>query len=85
MLDFGTRIAGYPAAAPGVAAVHLRTQYPGDSVMQPTATHLRNDPKIGIPGAPQVDLPAELSHDGALGWVAEKIADGSWRAWFAAP
>ncbi len=82
MLDFGTRIQGYPVAPTSVAAVHLRTQYPGDQVMKPTKGVSPNDPHIGIPGARQVDLPADLTHDSALAYVAAKIADGSWRAWF---
>jgi pimeloyl-ACP methyl ester carboxylesterase len=82
MLDFGTQIAGYPIAPMAMAIAHLRTQYPGDSVMKPTATHTPNDPRIGVPGARQIDLPATLTHDAALVHVAEKIADGTWRAWF---
>ena len=85
MLDFDTRISGYPAAPGSVAMVHLRTQYPGDEVMKPTPLHQRNDPKIGVPGARQIDLPATLTHDGSLVYVARKVADGTWRGWFEEP
>ncbi len=85
MLDFGTRIAAYPPAPPEIAAVHLRTQNPGDQVMQPTPLHERNDPKIGIPGARQINLPASLTHDGSLLYVAQRVADGTWREWFSRP
>jgi hypothetical protein len=83
MLDFGTRVVEYPVGPAAMAVVHLRTQYPGDQVMKPTATHAPNDPTVGIPGAKQIDLPAQLNHDSALAWVAAKIVDGSWQAWFA--
>lgn len=82
MLDFDTGITGYPVAPLAMAAAHLRTQYPGDSVMKPSGTHLPNDPSVGIPGAKQFDLPADLTHDSALDYVAGKIVDGTWRAWF---
>lgn len=82
MLDFGTRIMSYPIAPTAIAAVHLRTHYPADTVMKPTRLHERNDPKIGIPGARQIDLPDTLTHDGSLIYVAEKIGDGTWRDWF---
>jgi hypothetical protein len=82
ILDFGTRIADYPVAPTAMAAVHLRTQYPGDTVMRPSATHVPNDPMVGSPGARQIERPATLTHDGAMHYVAEKIADGSWRGWF---
>ena len=82
MLDFGTRITEYPVAPTSVATVHLRTQYPGDQVMKPKDGLAPNDPAVGIPGARQVDLPATLTHDEALVYVAQKIADGTWREWF---
>ena len=77
-----THMTEYPVAPMSMASVHLRTQYPGDQVMKPTAQHAPNDPKVGIPGARQIDLPARLTHGGARKYVAEKIADGTWRAWF---
>ncbi|MBS1150282.1 MAG: hypothetical protein H6Q89_1980, partial [Myxococcaceae bacterium] len=82
ILDFGTRIDGYPVSPSAMAAVHLRTQYPGDPVMRVRSRLVPNDPTVGFPGARQIDLPAALSHDGAMKYVLEKIADGSWRAWF---
>lgn len=82
MLDLGTRFRTYAEAGRGVRAVHLRTSFPADSVMKPTGEFVPNDRAVGIPGAPQVDLPAELGHVESLGWVARKVADGSWREWF---
>jgi hypothetical protein len=82
MLDLGTRFTAYNKPPAGVQAVHLRTSYPADKVMQPQGDFIPNDPKVGIPGAAQIDLPRELGHVEALTWVAKKIADGSWRAWF---
>ncbi len=83
VLDFGSAITEYPVAPIAAAVVHLRTQYPADPVMKPNAGRAPNDPLVGVPGARQVDLPAELTHDGALVYVAHKIADGTWRAFFA--
>jgi hypothetical protein len=83
ILDLGTRFEAYQAAAPGVQVVHLRSQYPADSVMKPQEDFSPNDPRVGVPGAPQIDLPAELSHVGALTFVARQLADGTWRKYFA--
>ncbi|MBS1151367.1 MAG: hypothetical protein H6Q89_3065 [Myxococcaceae bacterium] len=85
MLDFGTRVRGYPVAPAAIKAVHLRTQYPADTVMKPAGPHLPNDPKIGIPDARQIDLPAGLTHDGSLLYVAQTLSDGTWRTWFENP
>lgn len=85
MLDLGSDITRYPTPPTALAAVHLRTQYPGDQVMKPKGTHLPNDPAVGLAGARQVDLPPELTHDGSVEWVAHRIAEGSWRAWFPGP
>lgn len=82
LLDWGTHIQKYPPAPTAMAVVHLRTQFPADAVMQPTPRHAPNDPTVGIPGARQLELPAGLSHDGALMYVAERLADGTWRSWF---
>lgn len=82
MLDLGTRFRRYPEAARGVRAVHLRTSFPADKVMEPQGEFVPNDRAVGLPGAPQVDLPAELGHVESLSWVARKIGDGSWREWF---
>ena len=83
LLDWGTRISGYPVAPTSISVVHLRTQYPADTVMKPTAKNeLPNDPAIGVPGAKQIELPTGLTHDGALTYVVGKIADGTWGTWF---
>jgi hypothetical protein len=82
MLDLGTRFTRYPEAGRGVRAVHLRTQFPADGVMKPQGEFVPNDRAVGIPGAPQVDLPKELGHVESLTWVAKKVADGTWREWF---
>jgi len=81
LLDFGTAISTYPAAAPGVRVVHLRSQAPADSVMTPYKGHVPNNPKVGVPGAPQLDLPDHLSHNGALVYVAGEIAADRWKGW----
>ncbi len=82
LLDWGTYIQKYPVGPLAMAAVHLRTQFPADPVMKPTAHHAPNDPNVGIPGARHIDLPAELTHDGSLIYVVDKVVDGTWRAWF---
>lgn len=82
VLDFGTRITGYPVAPLAASVTHLRTHYPADAVMKPNAGLAPNDPNVGVPGARQIDLPEELTHDGALTYAAQKIADGTWRSWF---
>ncbi len=81
VLDMGTRIKSYPPAAPGVRVVHLRTHAPSDDVMVPDGDLSPNDPAIGVPGAPQIDLPEGLTHDGALKYVATEVAAGRWRQW----
>lgn len=85
MLDLGTRITTYPAAAEGVRVIHLRSQYPADNIMVPSGDLLPNDPKIGVPGAPQLDLPDHLDHAGAMVYVAGRVADGTWVEWLAPP
>lgn len=81
MLDMGSTISGYPAAAPGVRVLHLRSSPKSDAVMRPSGDLMPNDPTIGVPGAPQIDLPDTLDHAGALVYVADRIADGSWAQW----
>ena len=83
LFDLGTHLKSYPVAPRSVETVHLRTHFPHDPSMKPTAHHAPNDSGIGIPGARQVDLPTTLTHDHALEFAAERIADGSWRSWFA--
>lgn len=82
LLDLGTRFREYAPAGRGVRTVHLRTQFPADQVMKPQGEFAPNDRAVGSPGAPQVDLPAELGHVESLTWVAKKVADGTWREWF---
>lgn len=83
LLSLGTMIPGYRPAALGVDAVHLRTRFPADDVMEPTAEgRLPNDPSIGVPGAPHIDLPASVTHVGAIAWTVERLASGEWRTWF---
>jgi alpha-beta hydrolase superfamily lysophospholipase len=84
MLDIATRITSYPPAPRGVRAVHLRTSYPADPLMERAGEFAPNDPTVGIPLARQIDLPPQLGHDEALVHVAWKLADGSWRDYFAA-
>ncbi len=82
MLDFATDITSYPVAPAAMSIVHLRTRFPSDVVMKPVGTHSPNDVNVGIPGARQVDLPGNLTHCGALQFVAGRIADGTWLEWF---
>jgi hypothetical protein len=81
LLDLGTRITSYPAAAPGLRVVHLRTHAPADSIMKPTGGRLPNDPSVGCPGAPQLDLPEGLDHTGAMVYVAGEVAADRWKQW----
>lgn len=76
MLDLGSGIEGYPAAAPGVRVLHLRTSAKSDRVMEPGSDgHLPNDPKVGVAGAEQRDLPDTLGHSEALGWVVDRLVE----------
>jgi hypothetical protein len=79
--DLGTRITGYPAAAAGVRVVHLRTHYPADWVMEPNGDLSPNDPTVGVPGAPQLELPDGLGHPESLEYVAAEIAADRWKRW----
>jgi pimeloyl-ACP methyl ester carboxylesterase len=81
VVDLGTRIATYPPAAPGVRVVHLRSHYPADTAMEPTLGHAPNAPGVGVPGAPQLELPEDLDHTQAFVYAARKVADGTWRQW----
>lgn len=71
----------YPPPAKGVRVMHLRTQVSGDTQMTPIIGHPPNDPRAGVPGAPQLDLPATLTHAGALVYVARRLVDGSFARW----
>ncbi|MBK7865155.1 MAG: hypothetical protein IPJ65_42475 [Archangiaceae bacterium] len=81
MLDLGTRIAGYPPAAANVHVAHLRTHAPADHIMVPSGDLLPNDPKIGVPNGEQLELPGELSHSGALGYVVDELIAGRAAGW----
>jgi hypothetical protein len=59
-----------------VRVVHLRTQAPADVSMMGLPAHPPNDPSVGVPGAPQINLPAKLNHDGALIYVIRALMDG---------
>lgn len=85
MLDLGSRITQYPAAAPGVNVKHLRTSAPADHIMVPSGDLLPNDPKVGVPGAPQLDLPADLTHEGALTYVVKQLVAGEASQWLSSP
>ena len=84
MLDLGSRITGYPEAAPGMHVVHLRTQAPADHIMVPSGDLIPNDPSVGVPGAPQLDLPAELGHLEAMVYVVKELIAGRADAWLTA-
>lgn len=81
MFDLATKLSVYPPAANGVRVVHLRTHWPADSVMKPKADHAPNDPKVGVAGARQIDLPERLTHVEALHFVLEKFRTGDVSAW----
>ncbi len=81
MLDLGSRITQYPAAARGVSVKHLRTSARADWIMKPVGDLMPNDPNVGVPGAPQIDLPETLDHGGALVWVVGALAENRAAAW----
>ncbi|MBL8958195.1 MAG: hypothetical protein JNK82_45905 [Myxococcaceae bacterium] len=81
MLDLGSRISRYPIAARGVSVKHLRTSAAADDIMQPTGDLVPNDVKVGVPGAPQLDLPDNLTHGGALVWVVGQLVRGDAEVW----
>jgi predicted alpha/beta hydrolase family esterase len=81
MLDLGTRITAYPPPARGIRVVHLRTHSPADPMMDPVADLVPNDPAVGVPGAPQLDLPGGLDHPGALEYVVTEISNNRWLGW----
>lgn len=73
--DLGATTKGFPAAAPNVLVTHLRTQFPGDAVMEPKFDgHAPNMRGVGVLGATEIDLPSALSHDGSLLYVAKRLA-----------
>jgi hypothetical protein len=84
IMEMGTAYTPYSRPAYGVEVVHLRTSYPADVHMKPDGDHLPNDPAIGVVGAPQIDLPAAVTHDQSVMCVARQVADGTWRRWFRA-
>lgn len=73
--DLGSTKTGYTAAAPNVVVTHYRTQYPADHVMKPNVFgHSPNQRGIKVEGATEVDLPSDLTHDGALIYLAQQLA-----------
>lgn len=81
MFDVGTKLPAYPPAANGVKVLHLRTSFPSDPVMKPVDGHRPNDPKVGVTGAPQLTLPEQLDHCGALQYVFEHFRAGDVSEW----
>ncbi len=74
MKDLGATKTGFPAASANVEVTHFRTQYPGDTAMEPKfGQHAPNQKGVGVKGATEVDLPKYLTHDGSLMFVAKKI------------
>jgi pimeloyl-ACP methyl ester carboxylesterase len=85
IMEMGTSYTPYSRPSYGVQVAHLRTSYPADVHMKPDNGHLPNDREIGVVGARQIDLPADVTHDKSVWFAARKIADGSWHRWFAEP
>jgi hypothetical protein len=85
LFDLGTRITHYPPPVAGIHVVHLRTTLPGDISMIPLFGHHPNDPRIGVPGAPQIDLPGRLDHGGALEYVLRGVVEGWADDWLRTP
>ncbi len=80
--DLATSLSRYPYPGAGVEVYHLRTQYPADSVMGPKLMGgAPNDPRIHVPGARQVNLPPSIGHVEALGYVGQRLLDGTWESW----
>ena len=79
--DLGASKGSYSAAAPNVLVTHFRTRFPGDPVMKPNVFgHAPNERGVGVEGAAEVDLPDNLTHDGALLYVARQLAAHDWSA-----
>lgn len=75
--DLGAARSGYPAAAPNVHVIHLRTQYPADNVMKPSrAGYQPNALSAVVKGARLIDLPETLGHDDSLLYAARQLALG---------
>ncbi len=82
LFDLGTRISNYPQPGRGVSVWHLSTQYPADKVMKPGKDGISpNDPRVKVPGATVLSLPARLSHVAALSFVARRISREGWTEW----
>ena len=80
VLDLGRRLT-YPAPVPTARYVHLRTDPASDPVMRPAPSgHRPNRHDVGVPGAPQIDLPRGLGHVEAFDYVVGRVLDGErWR------
>jgi hypothetical protein len=74
----------YAVPARGVSVTHVRTLYPGDSVMVPAPDgHQANDPRALVPTARVFTLPLGTTHVGALVLVAQHFGDGDLEAFLA--
>lgn len=71
----------YAAPAPGIRAIHLRTNPLVDAINMAHYARDPIDPTVVLPGAVLIDVPRSLGHDPALIWAAERIGDGRWAAW----
>lgn len=80
LFDLGSRLAPYQPASDNVKVVHLRTSWPADRWMKPGRDGVKPS-AASVPGATVVDLPDELSHVGALLWVANRISRDGWDHW----
>lgn len=76
LLSLGGVIPGYPAAAPGVEVVHMRTRYPADEAMKPSSSgHQPNAPGAVVEGARTVELPDSVDHVTSLLFVATQLVE----------
>lgn len=86
LLEMGGAFRNYAPAGKGIEVFHLRTQAPADPVMRPLREgRLPNDPRVGVPGAFQVNLPSDVGHDPSLLFATERLEDGSWVKWRRSP
>ncbi|MBL8952076.1 MAG: hypothetical protein JNK82_14930 [Myxococcaceae bacterium] len=76
VLTLGGRFEGYPAPAPGVRVVHVRTHPASDAAMrQIRSGHFPDDPRAVVPGSREHALPVHVDHDDALLWAARALAE----------
>ncbi len=78
----GSERGSYPPAALGVEVIHVRTQFPGDTVMKPAPDgHRPNDRAATVEGARLATLSPRVTHDGAIAEVARHLEAGDFDAW----